>query len=93
MWGERMERLYCEIHFFDLHQKVYIINSDNGLKKEVAITTIEDLPKVVTAIGADRHISKVILSGNKAMNNGLAADIIAYSKQFYGKNIIEVEVI
>lgn len=88
-----MKRVYCEIHIFDLHQNVYIVNPNTGDKECVAITTIEKLPEVISAICDARKVSKVTLAGNSVYGAAVSEDILAYSKKHYNWNNIEVEVI
>ena len=49
-----MKRIYCELHMFDLHQRVYIIDTDTGDKECVAITTMEGLPEVISALSSEK---------------------------------------
>jgi hypothetical protein len=39
-----MKRIYCELHLFDLHQKVYVVDTETGNKECVAIAPMEELP-------------------------------------------------
>jgi hypothetical protein len=89
----KVERLYCDVHLFDLHQRVYVVNTDTGLKKEVAICTFEDLPEIINGVGINKKIYKVILSGNRAANEELAENITQFAKNYYNEKIMEVEVI
>lgn len=88
-----MKRVYCELHIFDLHQNVYVVDTDTGVKDCVAITTIEKLPKVISAICNDKKIYKVSLGGNSNFSSAVSEDIITYSKKHYNWNNIEVEVL
>jgi len=88
-----MKRIYCELHMFDLHQRVYIVDTDTGDKECVAITTMEGLPEVISAISNEKKIDHVYLSGNSVFGNAVSEDILAYSKMNYSWNNIVIEVI
>lgn len=88
-----MKRIYCELHLFDLNQKVYIVDTDTGEKECVAMTTMEDLPEVISAISNEKKIGHVYLSGNSVLGNAVSEDIVAYSKMNYNWNNIIVEVL
>lgn len=77
---------------FDLHQNVYVVNSSTGDKECVAITTLEELPEVISAICDAKKVYKVTLTGNSVFGAAVSEDIIAYSKKHYNWNNIEVEV-
>lgn len=78
---------------FDLHQNVYVVDPSSGNKERVAITTLEELPEVISAICDARKVFKVTLAGNSVYGMAVSEDIIAYSKKHYSWNNIEVEVI
>lgn len=88
-----MKRVYCEIHMFDLHQNVYVVDSAVGTKQQIAITTLEELPEVISAICDAKQIYKVTLAGNSVYGATVAEDLLAYSKKHYSWNNIEVEVL
>ena len=88
-----MKRVYCELHMFDLHQNVYVVDTDTGAKDCVAITTMEELPEVISAICDNKQIYKVLLTGNSVLSNAVSEDILTYSKKHYNWNNIEVEVL
>ena len=88
-----MKKIYCELHLFDLNQKVYIVDPETGNKEPVAITTMEGLPEVISAISDNRGVNKVILTGNSVFGEAIAQDIIEYSKRNYSWNDIKVEVL
>ena len=88
-----MKRIYCELHMFDLHQRVYIIDPDTGDKECVAITTMEGLPEVISALSSEKKINHVYLTGNSVFGNAVSEDIVAYSKMNYSRNNIIVEVL
>lgn len=88
-----MKRIYCELHMFDLHQKVYIVDIDTGDKECVAMAPMEELPEVISAISNEKKIDHVYLSGNSVFGKAVSEDILAYSKMNYSKNNIVVEVI
>lgn len=87
-----MKRVYCEIHMFDLHQNVYVVDPTVGTKEQIAITTLEELPEVISAICDAKKVFKVTLAGNSVYGAAVAEDLLAYSKKHYSWNNIEVEV-
>jgi hypothetical protein len=78
---------------FDLHQSVYVVDPAIGNKEQVAITTLEELPEVISAICDARKVFKVTLAGNSIYGAAVAEDLLAYSKKHYSWNNIEVEVL
>ena len=88
-----MRRVYCELHMFDLHQTVYIIDSESDHKNAIAVTTMEELPEVISAICDSQKTYKVTLAGNSIFSAAVAEDILAFSKEHYSWNNIEIEVI
>lgn len=88
-----MKKIYCELHIFDLHQRVYIVDTDTSEKECVAVTTMEGLPEVISAISNEKQIKHVWLSGNSVFGNAVSEDIITYSKRNYSWNNIVVEVL
>ena len=78
---------------FDLHQNVFIVDPSTGNKECVAITTLEELPEVISTICDARKEFKVTLAGNSVFGAAVSEDILAYSKKHYNWNNIEVEVI
>jgi monoamine oxidase len=88
-----MKKIYCELHIFDLHQSVYIIDPSTGDKECIAIATMEELPEVISAISSEKKISKVLLSGNSVFGDTVSESIVKYSKKNYNWNNIEVEVL
>ena len=88
-----MKRIYCELHLFDLNQKVYIVDTDTGEKECMAIATMETLPEVISAVSNEKKINHVYLAGNSVLGNAVSEDIIAYSKMNYNWNNIIVEVL
>ena len=88
-----MKRIYCELHMFDLHQKVYIVDTDTGDKECVAMAPMEELPEVISAISNEKKIDHVYLNGNSVFGKAVSEDILAYSKMNYSHHNIVVEVI
>ena len=88
-----MKRIYCELHLFDLHQRVYIIDPDTGDKECVAIAPMEELPEVISAISNEKNVHHVYLAGNSVLGNAVSEDITTYSKIHYNWNNIIVEVL
>ena len=88
-----MKRIYCELHLFDLNQKVYIVDLDTGEKECMAIATMETLPEVISAVSNEKKINHIYLAGNSVLGNAVSEDIIAYSKMNYNWNNIIVEVL
>lgn len=88
-----MKRIYCELHLFDLHQTIYMVNPSTGDKEQLAISTMEELPEVISAICDAKQVYKVLLTGNSILSNAVSEDILTYSKKHYNWNNIEVEVL
>ena len=88
-----MKRIYCELHLFDLHQTIYMVNPSTGDKEQLAISTMEELPEVISAICDAKQVYKVLLTGNSVLSNAVSEDILTYSKKHYNWNNIEVEVL
>ena len=88
-----MKRIYCELHLFDLHQRVYIIDTETGDKECVAIASMEELPEVISAISNEKSINHVYLAGNSVLGKAVSEDITTYSKIHYNWNNIIVEVL
>lgn len=88
-----MKRIYCELHLFDLHQVIYMVDPSTGTKEEVALATMEELPEVISAVCDSKKVYKVLLTGNSVLSNAVSEDILTYSKKHYNWNDIEVEVL
>lgn len=78
---------------FDLNQTIYIVDPSTSNKEAVAVTTMEELPEVISAICDNKKIYKVTLTGNSIYGAAVSEDILAYSKKHYSWNNIEVEVL
>lgn len=88
-----MKKVYCDLHIFDLEQKVYVYDTATGSLECVAISTIEELPSVINAVCAETGIQNVHLGGNLSYAHIVSEDIIAYSKMNYSnQNELKVEV-
>lgn len=87
-----MRKIYCELHLFDLHQKIYMIDTDVGMTNEIGAATMEELPECISAISNETGCRKVLLSGNSVLGMALAEDIVAYSKKNYNWNDHDIEV-
>lgn len=88
-----MKHIYCELHLFDLNQKVFIIDSSTGNSECVAITTMEELPSVISAISNEKNIYKISLGGSSISGEWLSQQILNYSKKYYNNHNIEIEVL
>ena len=88
-----MKRIYCELHLFDLHQRVYIVDTETGDKECVAIASMEELPEVISAISNEKNVHHVYLAGNSVLGNAVSEDIVTYTKRNYNWNNIIVEVL
>lgn len=88
-----MKKVYCDLHIFDLNQKIYVYDTETGNLECVAIATIEELPEVINAVCAETDIPNVHLSGNLSYAHMVSEDILAYAKMNYNhKNNIVIEV-
>ena len=88
-----MKKVYCELHLFNLDQQIYIVDPATGYKEAVAIANMEELPEVLNAICDARDIHNIWLSGNSIFGAAIKEDVLAYAKQHYSWNDIEVEVL
>jgi len=88
-----MKKIYCDLHIFDLSQKIYVYDTETGSLECVAIATIEELPEVINAVCAETGIPNVHLGGNLSYAHMVSEDILAYSKMKDNhKNNIVIEV-
>ena len=92
-WVNKMKKIYCELHLFDLNQTIYIVDLETGYKAAIAVATMEELPEVIRAVSNTCKICDIMLSGNSVLGNAVAEDILAYNKIHYGCNNINVEVL
>ncbi len=88
-----MKRIYCELHMFDLNQTIYLVDPETGHKEAIAVTTMEELPEVISAICDSQKVYKVMLTGNSVFGAAVAEDVVTFSKRHYNWNNIEVEVL
>ena len=88
-----MQRIYCELHLFELNQHIYIVDTDTGNKDCVAVTSIEQLPEVISALSSEKQVNTIYLAGNSVFASMVAEDVVEYSKRHYNWNEIVVEVI
>ena len=88
-----MKKILCEINLFDLHQRIFLVNSETKEKECIATTMINSIPQTVSALCNNQKIYSVVLTGNKEYNNTLSKDILEYSRTHYSNNLIEIEVI
>ena len=88
-----MKKIYCDLHIFDLSQKIYVYDTETGSLECVAIASIEELPEVINAVCAETGIPNVQLGGNLSYANMVSEDILAYSKMNYShQNNLVIEV-
>ena len=88
-----MKKVYCDLHIFDLSQKIYVYDTETGSLECVAIASIEELPEVINAVCAETGIPTVHLRGNQSSANMVSEDILAYSKMNYShQNNLVIEV-
>lgn len=88
-----MKKIVCEINLFDLHQRVFLINSETKEKKCIATVMIDSVPEAISALCNNQKVYSVTLTGNREYNNTLSKDILEYSRTHYNNNSIEIEVI
>lgn len=88
-----MKKIFCELHIFDLEQKVYVIDDETGERDIVAIAMAEELPAAISALSSEKQIPNIVLSGNFTYSSLISEDIITYSKLNYNNNEIKVEVL
>lgn len=87
-----MKKIVCELHMFSLNQNIYVID-DDGTHEIAVPANMEELPEIISALCHSKNIDKVMLTGNSVFGAAVAEDILAYSKQQYKENNIEVEVV
>lgn len=87
-----MERIFCEIHLFDLYQTIYTFDPETGVKTVRGRTTMEELPSAITALSNETKYRKVLLTGNNILASAVAEDIVEYSKRHYDWTDHEIEV-
>ena len=88
-----MKKIFCNINLFDLHQQVYLIDTDANKEDCIGLTELDKIPEMICSLCDNKKVYKVILSGNKEYNNKLSNNILEYSKMNYNNNNIEIEVI
>lgn len=90
-----MVKIYCELHLFDLYQKIYTVDMSSGEKTVRGQATMEELPAAITALSNELKYNKVVLAGNSVLGKVVAEDIVEYAKRNYNwtDNNIEVEVL
>lgn len=90
-----MEKIYCELHLFDLYQTIYTVDMSSGTKTVREQATMEELPAVIAALSNELKHKKVLLAGNSVLGKAVGEDIITYAKKNYNwsENEIEVEVL
>lgn len=90
-----MEKIYCELHLFDLYQTIYTVDMSSGTKTVRGQAAMEELPAVIAALSNELKYKKVLLAGNSVLGEAVGEDIITYAKKNYNwsENEIEVEVL
>ena len=89
-----MKKVYCELHMFDLTQKIYVIDTETNQCEFITVSTMDRLPEMICAIcNDDRNIKSVVIKGNTTFSSNIAENILSYSKEYYNYNEIKVEVI
>ena len=88
-----MKKIYCELHMFDLNQRIFIVDPETGYKEQVAMVPMEELPEVISAISSEQHINQVLFAGNSIFGEAVSEDVVTYSKLNYNNNEIKVEVL
>ena len=88
-----MKKIVCEISLFDLHQRIFLIDTETKEKNWIAIAMIDSIPETVSALCDKQKVYSIVLTGNKGYNNTLSKDILEYSRTHYSNNLIEIEVI
>lgn len=88
-----MKKIYCELHMFDLNQRIFIVDPETGYKEQVAMAPMEELPEAISAISSEQHINQVLFAGNSIFGKAVSEDVVTYSKLNYNNNEIKVEVL
>lgn len=88
-----MTQIICNISTFDLHQQIVLADTENKISKIISISDMENLSKDIASACAKYAVGKVVLRGNKEFVKPFVADILTYTRNTYGINNIEIEVI
>ena len=89
-----MKKIYCDIHLFDLHQRVYMMDTDApDAAVCVAVSTVAKLPEILATLSATKNVNTIMLQGNKEYGKFISKEIKDYALNNYNKNNIEIEVI
>ena len=84
--------LTCNFALFDLHQRIYLIDTDSQEQKEVAISSMEDLAFTLATLCDKYSCNRIHLFGNENYGMNLAEDINHYALNKYGIRNIIIEV-
>ena len=87
-----MKTIICHFSLFDLHQNVYLVDSETETHKHIAATTMEELGQIIANSCQATGTNKVHLFGNKQYADAIINDIDIYSNQAYSNHVIEIEV-
>lgn len=88
-----MKKIICNLNLFAMNSPIFILDTDTGNLEHICDSGLLLLPTTLSALSADKQISKVCLSGNKQYGYKIAQDTLEYSKTNYSENNIEIEVI
>ena len=88
-----MKKIYCDIHLFDLHQRVFMMDTEAPDSSVcVAISTVAKLPETLATLSATKNVDTIVLQGNKEYGKFISKEIKEYALNNYNKNNIEIEV-
>jgi hypothetical protein len=78
---------------FELHQKILLVNEEEGLVKTITISNMDNLAEDVVAACEKHNINYVRVHGNKNFSSSLLEEVNNITITKYGKNNIRIEVI
>ena len=83
--------IYCDVFLFELHQKVYLLDTETDESKIISICSIENLFEELFSLCNKYQVSNIHLFGNEAYLMPLAEKVIKNNQTQYVKSInIEV---
>lgn len=83
--------IYCDVFLFELHQKVYLLDTETDESKIISICSIENLFEELFSLCNKHQVSNIHLFGNEAYLMPLAEKVIKNNQTQYVKSInIEV---
>ena len=92
-WVNKMKKIYCELHLFDLNQTIYVIDLETVHQAAIAVATMEELPEVISQLAHEHNIYTVKLAGSGKYSQLIEYGIETTEMKKYNENKIKIEVI